>query len=687
MTGDALVENFILDYDIINTTSKKSDSIFFRDYILLNNRYIKEIALTITDSLSIKTKQFIKKTYESKYKGIFEAMYVTSLYNKQELVRYRWDEIILFLLLEEGIHDFLMFLLKYISFDSLLIAFYRRYGKDTINSICKSEPFILNHTEKMQYTTSINGLRDCQAKAIVLLASKLLTMNEWNLEKSYYPTTIDDIINEVERINFETQYNNNEKILCYTNIVIRTLLFIYDFYCGIFKYSRCKKNSILQLESSGLSYAAYKAYSKEKENWIAQISNEIRISKRGKEKEASVSTKNLYTKASNNDVIQKIETAFSRLIEANKEFSSRKKANNEIIFETLGKRTIFEETSMKAFKNEIISAFENKENDVASKLYSSVKAFLYYLKTGVLDDKKCIAGETYSLENAIYPIVGQYYCGVTSRDGYRYSFFRVDTLSADGATHSLNIKVISDDEFDFGYSYYCVPNVNRVASFNGNDAADRIWVSPIIVPCSVFLPPMATHIEPLDKEEDFDSVVELIYESDRNLYEKLFGSLENAKIVMPILFNNNSKFSKNHYHIIKQEEQVVSVAALYKSSDFRWDTDSIRIAFDDAGVALPKSFDEATNCLRDIFNDCIGNSFCLIDDLCVKEEFRNRGIGKSMIMFLSKKAESENLSVILSVYNENNIAFDLYSSVGFIPYASFSDDNASGKNYIRMIKK
>ncbi len=157
---------------------------------------------------------------------------------------------------------------------------------------------------------------------------------------------------------------------------------------------------------------------------------------------------------------------------------------------------------------------------------------------------------------------------------------------------------------------------------------------------------------------------------------------------MSILFDNsNSKFSKNHYYIIKKQEQVVAVAALYKSTDFKWDTDNIRIAFEDAGVDLPETFEEAVNYLKEIFDDCIGASFCLVDDLCVKEEFRNRGIGKSLVMYLSKKAESENLSVVLSVYNENNVAFDLYSSVGFIPYAEVSITEDCSKNYIKMIKK
>ncbi len=689
LAGETLVEDFILDYDIVNMSSRMLDPVFFRDYILLNNKYIKEVALTITDSLSIKTKQLIKKTYEAKYKGIFEAMYVTSLYNKRDIISYRWDEIILFLLLEEGIHDFIRFLLQYETFESLLTAFYRRYGRETIDSICQSEPFILNHSEKIQYVTAaVNGLRDCQAKAIVLLASKLLTVNEWNLEKSYYPTTIDDIINEVDRIYFDVRYSDNEKILCFTNIVLKTVFFINDFYCGIFKYSRCKKNSILQLESNGLSYASYKVYNKEKEGWINQISDEIRSSKHEKANEVSVSSKNSYTKDTNYDVIQKIEKAFSRLIISNKEFSNRRKSDNEILFETLGKRSIFDEANMESFKSEIIAAFKNTENNISQNLYRSVKSFLYYLKTGIVNDNKCVVDETYSLENAIYPIVGQYYSGVTSRDGYRYSFFRIDSLSTDKVTHSLNIKVISDDEYDFGYSYYCVPNINRIASFGGNDVADRIWVSPIIVPCSIFSTPLATHIEPLEKDEDFDSVVELIYESDKNTYEKLFGSLDNARVVMPILFNNdNSKFSKDHYYIIKKDEQVVAVAALYKSSDFSWDTDNIRIAFNDVGVAFPQSFEMAINYLKDIFDDCIGNSFCLIDDLCVKKEFRNRGIGKSLVMYLSKKAEAENLSVILSVYNENNIAFDLYSSIGFIPYADYSDEKDCYRNYIKMIKK
>ena len=687
MFGETFVENFILDYDIINVSSKKMDPVFFKDYFLLNNKYIKELSLTITDTLSIKTKNIIKKTYEAKYAGVFKAMYVTSLYNNHSIVSYRWDEIILFLLLEEGIHDFLHFFLRYEKFDSLINSFERRYGEEKIESICNAEPFILNHSAKFQYSTSKNDVLDCQAKAIVLLASKLFTLNEWNLEKSYYPTTIDDIIAELERINSksESDYSESEKILYFTNTVLRVLLFINNFYRGIFKYARCKKNSILELEVNGLSYATYKAYSKEKENWIYQMNLEIKNSKQVKIDIQNHFPKKLYTNKNKEDVICKIRTAFSMLIETNNNFSDRRNSNNEILFETLGKRNLFDTLDMEGFKERII--FDLQSSSIQN-LYISINDFLRYLKTGNVYDNRCIVGETYNIENAIYPIVGQYYCGVTSRDGYRYSFFRVNSLNLDKTHTSLNIKMISDDQFDFGYSYYCVPNANRIASFGGNDTADRIWISPIIIPCSIFLPQLATQIEQLDDPVDFDGAVELIYESDPYVYKRLFGSIDNAKIIMPILLEDkNSKFFKKHYYIMKQDEEVVAVASLYKSSDYRWNTDNIRFAFDECNIALPETFEMAVNCLNDIFNDYIGNSYCLIDDLCVREDYRNRGLGKSMVMYLSKEEETEGRSVILSVYNENNIAFNLYSSVGFIPYANVFSDSEDDRNYIKMIKK
>ena len=99
------IERFFIDYDVINMTYKNANIGFFRDYMMLNNKYLKELSRTIADTLSTEIKSNIKSHY-SRYRSVFDKMYITSLYNKADLIGYRWDEIVLFLMLEEGVYDF-----------------------------------------------------------------------------------------------------------------------------------------------------------------------------------------------------------------------------------------------------------------------------------------------------------------------------------------------------------------------------------------------------------------------------------------------------------------------------------------------------------------------------------------------------------------------------------------------------
>jgi hypothetical protein len=64
---ESVIENFLLDYDIINV-GQGNESGFFKDYISFNNRYIKYFSLAIADTISFSTKKEILKKYRKKCK-------------------------------------------------------------------------------------------------------------------------------------------------------------------------------------------------------------------------------------------------------------------------------------------------------------------------------------------------------------------------------------------------------------------------------------------------------------------------------------------------------------------------------------------------------------------------------------------------------------------------------------------
>lgn len=611
-------------------------------------------------------------------------MYVTSLYNDKEIVGYRWDEIILFLLLEEGVYEFISVLLNNgTDINDFKKSFQRRFGKDKINEILKSDEFILNPESRLPAGSSQNEKIDCRTKALVMLATKLLTRNEWVLEKSIYPITIDSIITDCERVYFKSKSCENEKSIYFANIVLNVVRFISKFYDGLFQYAYSKKQAILDLETSDEFLDSYKRYSKSKEEWIENMKQTIS----NKNSNNAQSSKYLYSLNDINDITGKLDNAFNELILLNDKYSKCHTRENEILFDSLGRKSLFDSYMMKFYNNEIKQAILKFGEYSLDKLYNTVNDFLIYLKFGCTKDERKKYKDNY-IEMAIYPIIGQYCSGVTSCDGYRYSLFKFPTYNFKDNQNPIVVKMISDDEFDFGYSYYCIPNINRIANVKQDHHYDKIWVSPIIIPCSIYLPQSINQLENLNNDDDYNDVIELIYNSDNFIYKNLFGSLENAKLVMPSLLNNpKSKFYKDYYRIIRKDKEVIAVAAIYNFSNCSWDSDIVLKAFGDVGVEVPSTFDLAIINLKETFNNYLGKMYYQIDDICVKEEYRNRGIGRSIIMNLIKIAEKSNMSVILSVYSENHIAYNLYSSLGFVPLINQKYElNTSLKGYIQMIK-
>ncbi len=683
--NNTAIEDFFLNYDIINTYKNRTDNSFFRDYILLNNKYLKEFSYTISDALSMHLKSLIISRYSPKYKEIFDKMYVASLYNEKEIIGYRWDEIVLFLLLEEGVYEFLRMILRNGSDYELFInAFQRRFGQEKISAISKEEELISNPEGRLLPGSSEHAKADCRARALVMLAIKTLTQNEWSWEKSFYPTTIDDIISGCDRVYSSSQYSEEGKTIYLSNAILRVVRFVNKFYRGVFQYARKKKQSILELEASDRYYDGYKQYTKAKETWIDDMKRAVA------ETDNNNPFKLTYRYFSSNkkETAEKVKKAFERLIAMNNEYSSHQNNKNEVLFDVLGRKYLFVSDKMQYYAKHITDVLLYSGNHAIDKLYSEVKRFLLYMKTGLDDTERETLKDDF-IELAIYPIVGQYCSGVTSLDGYRYALFRIspfDKSDNSDNSRSIIIKMITDDEFDFGYSYYCVPNVNRIANVRHEHAYDKIWISPIIIPCSVFLSRSITNLEPLSDEKDFDSAIELIYESDIFIYEKLFGSLEKAKLILPLLLKNpQSKFYKDHYRIIRKEKEIVAIASIYDYSISFWDYDIILRAFGDVGLIPPVTFENAIKNVKDTFNEYLGKKYYHVDDVCVKESYRHQGLGRSLMMYILKMAEESNMSVRLFVYSENHIAYSLYSSLGFVPITKQFNIDGS-KDYFQMVK-
>lgn len=673
------IEDFIIDYDIPILNEDNKNSHFFKDYFLINNRYIRELSLTVSDALTRKSKDHIV-SHLTKYKAIFDKMHIVSFYGKDDVLGRRWDEIVLFLMLEKGIYEFLKFLLLHQEYRDFRVAFYNRFGRDRVNAICEQDPFLKNPEKEARLIQSKEGKLDYLANALITLATKLLSPDTINLTKNSFPISIDDAIEEMDEIYQSRKHNEEDKIFCLTNSTVVVLSFLTTFYSGVIKYAESKKSTLLSYEI-GLDgrYIGTEEYVTAQERWIADFKSSIASVKRDRKSRIDPPKANLRSK---NEAVKWLNNSFDDLISTGRRISKRGSAEAEILSYVTGRSTLFDEKIMLRYKSMIGKAVAEGNLNA---FYTSVKGLMNYLKTGTDNND---AGVPARIENAIYPIVGQYFSTVnSSRDGYKFSWFKVDTYKNE-IKDSVNVKMITDEVFDFGQSYYCVPNINRVADMakEGNKARESIWISPIIIPCSLFLPNVNTEVEALSDSKDYESAIELIYESDPYIYGNLFGSLENAKKVFPELLNTRScKFHKNNYLIVKDQGKVIAIAAMYKFDVGVWDTDVVLKAFGTAGVDIPETFGYAVKHIADVFNDTLGSSFNMIDDICVRSEYRNKGIGRSLIWYMVKEAEKNGTSLVLSTYAENGRAYNLYARLGFIPFSQ-NTSTEDGKDYFKMIR-
>ncbi|MCH5147874.1 MAG: GNAT family N-acetyltransferase [Clostridiales bacterium] len=694
---DTAIEDLLIKYDVYGVSEDDADLSFFHDYMFYNNKYLKYLALVISDTITSETKSAILDTY-NKYYEIFKKM---GMFSQHNIIC--WDEVIIFLLLEEGIYDFLMFLLEHESYERLKNGFILRFG-EKIDKIARDNEIISNPHFNIQYKNKLN-CRKGEARALILLASKLLTINELNFSNMNSAASLHDLFNDFKFI-YESKEIKNEKdkILALSNGVMKVVLFVNTFYSALLEYVKVKQLRELEdLYSDDLiewDYARYKAVRE-----VALNAFSLKVRTENKAKAEIYSYVNVEDVEDDHSLLNRIkrgiQKAFDLLIATNIAASKRNTELNNFLYEATGKRRIFQNKEMELRRDDLLNALsvcngsQSIEWDI-DRFYLSIKKFLIYLSNG------------YDIRinlpvSAIYPVSASYATGTVSEDGYKYAYMDVNYNLDEKVLGSPNkIKMITDDELDFGKSYYCVPNINRVANIKiSADRQERIWVNPIIIPRDAYSPIHSAKFMQLSDKDDYEAVSELLFDTDRQIYKNLFGTVENAKKVLPILFDHKSKsgkksiFSKDNIYILKSNDldsKVLAFATFYKmgsGSVPEWDAAVIEAAFVQAGIELPETAQGAFKYFEDTFHDAFGD-ITFVGDLCVDKDHRSKGYASLLLSKLIGKAEKMKLNVLISVYADNISAYNLYSSLGFLRFTeNYDNRGGSSKNkeqYFKMIK-
>jgi len=176
-------------------------------------------------------------------------------------------------------------------------------------------------------------------------------------------------------------------------------------------------------------------------------------------------------------------------------------------------------------------------------------------------------------------------------------------------------------------------------------------------------------ILPLDiHKHDLDRVANLIYETDRGLFELLFGKQKNNALqkIKALITQEENSFSYHYITVAVINQEIQGILIGYtgedinskKQSDEMWTalglTSALRLAFIDKML------------LQSLLTTHLSAQDFYISNLCVHKEARGKGIGTSLLQHAKTIAEKKGCSFMyLDVSEENKKATQLYKSLGF----------------------
>lgn len=676
VVSDTAIEDFMFKYRLFNVPGG-SENYFFRDFFFVDNKYIKYLAMTISDLISIDSKRKVYNHYRNDYGEVFKK-----LGNSQII---HWDEIFIFLLLEVGIYNLLTYLFKNtdLSYNAVKNAFRLRFGEN-VKKLEDTYEIIRDPTSKLTLRNA-NNIVSCQVQALIFFATKLLTANEVSVSFNESLSSVAEILDDINNVYENASLNPKEKVIYYVNKIINFNMFIVVFYDGLLSYY--DKQKIRDIEESEMLF-----FSDSGGKQLSSISYDFF------RQATSVTRRNIYERYNtmclikdfDGSTLEKLKSlvkdSFEELEKLNASLNVRNTNKNEQFYDMTGKRSLINSDRLAAFKQRIISSF----GDVRSvdswlgKLHENFCGYLGYMRDGSPEKDAPIEG-------AIYPVIGICSQSVMSQDGYRYAYLSVDS---EINKRAIRIKIISNEVLRTGEAYYCVPNVKKCLHIPGRSGkVEYVWINPHIIPYNAYLPNVSASFEQLENKEDYKKAAELIYCSDI-MYRRMFGNMENAVKVLEILFDKgHSVFNKRYVRLLRisgaDDNGVIAAATLYRTLP-AWDENVMVNAFNAAKVPVTDETRSAFESLCDTFDDAIGDNY-YVSDICVDENYRNRGYGKCMLNNIIRVAEKQTgVNVVLSVYENNISAMSLYNLMGFIPYVSAYDNRGEGNNhkekYFKMIK-
>ena len=169
---------------------------------------------------------------------------------------------------------------------------------------------------------------------------------------------------------------------------------------------------------------------------------------------------------------------------------------------------------------------------------------------------------------------------------------------------------------------------------------------------------------------DYDSLSQLIFETDPYIYPAMFENYENAKKLLPLLFqNNDTMFCLDNCYVAKLEEDLVGLL-LWNRGRLKWTAELLRKLAYEKQIEIGQYLDMVEKEYVSGYSNPDAENVISILNLCVKKGYRSQGIGrKIMETFLDKKGGTP---IELCVLKDNINAIKLYEAVGFVAFEEYN---------------
>ncbi len=480
------IRDFLSNASLKNHNSAPK-SILAKSLSSLSFKYIKNLALAVSDTVTRETRRKLYEHYSMKYADVFELGY------KKNLNDINWDNVFTILMIEEGPSELLEFLLDSdgFYFDKILRNLEVRYNKPGFAFEVKEKyedaqdmelGMVKKYaTDNMAFVKNLDSInKTFMAKSII----DGLAVLESNTKKNdaHFVESLPMRIKTLDKI-IAASDSAMSKALKINKVLEKTFRYIIPFYEGIIRYQLTKEELKAEFITKGINpdlmdkkqqrdlceNAFFEAATKAKEEIIRlPLGRLVEVFR-------NLTQSLVDTKGGRMSISEKgkaLKNAIGRnYICAYHTFESIIKFTKEDVADIV----------IDHIPQDITSFINNEKHDkpetlvanvvLFNKFLLKVKELLYYFIYNEDYQREMILGQQISYD-PIYPYVVRYTVKSENRDGYNINNFSV-FVTDDNVTNE--VKILSEWDYDINEKYYCIPNIET--------SNKRWWIEPFLISC------------------------------------------------------------------------------------------------------------------------------------------------------------------------------------------------------------